>query len=90
MLPQASLVEISGQQHLALTCRVNPAASGAVLTVETSTSLQSGTWGEGAGHTVLHSPAATTTGGFQTFTTRANAPLSSETSRYMRLKVTLP
>jgi len=90
VLPQASLVEISGQQHLALTCRVNPAASGAVLTVETSTSLQSGTWGEGAGHTVLHSPAATITGGFQVFTTRVNAPLSSETSRFMRLKVTLP
>lgn len=89
-LPQPTLIEISGQQYLALICRINPAASSATLTVETSPTLQIGTWSTGPGHTELYSAPTATTGGFHLFTTRAAAPLSSENTRFMRLKVTLP
>lgn len=90
VLPQASLVEMNGHRHLGLTCRVNPAASEAVFTVETSPSLQNDDWNSGSGHTLLHVAPTITTGGFQTFTTRSVSTFDGETSLFMRLKVTLP
>lgn len=91
VLPQGQIVNVGGQDYLALSCRVNAAATEAGIAVETSTSLAAGDWQQGAGQTETHVGPAGMPGGFQSFVIRASAPLAGgDKRRFMRMKVTVP
>jgi hypothetical protein len=92
VLPRAAIVADGGESYLSLNCRVNPGASDATITVETSGTLAPDAWFSGPGHTVSFGTPVDSDDGSRTYTVRDAVPMSAANPprRFMRMKVTLP
>ena len=89
-LPVGAILPDGPENYLALTCRINAAASGANIVVEVSSLLQQGTWTSGPGNTVSLVPMAESLDGARTFTIRNAAPVDAATPRkFIRLSISL-
>jgi hypothetical protein len=90
VLPQSSIINVSGQNYLSLTCVVNSAAIDATMSVEVSSNLLSGTWTAGSGHTTAVGSPVTSNTGALTFQVRDASAMSSLSRHFIRMKVTKP
>ncbi len=79
-MPELGTTTVGTDIHLTLTVSKNPASTDISFIVETSTDLV--TWQSGAGHTVVISDTATE------LVVRAAAPMTNNTRRFLRLRVT--
>lgn len=92
MLPQCSIVMEEGQAYLCLVYRLNTSAIDATIVIETSSTLEGGSWASGEGHTLEYGPPVDAIDGSCTFSVRDAVPVSAVEAprRFIRMKVALP